>query len=178
MDNVVDFSVACIRGDESEAKTLVERDPGLYNKQDKDGITGLMGALNGEHHSLCRWLLSLPGLDTSLREEYDHTALHWACIYGAPLDILITLVRLSTWETVNMKTRETLTALDLAVVRDNASAALYLSWLGAECREEFRNCYFTGQGEQLTFTKVNLQTWTEAGCQQDALYWAIAANIR
>ena len=100
-ENVVDFVIACYRGDESEAKTLVERDPGLYNKQcEEDGMTGLMIALYFEHHSLCRWLLSLPGLDTSLRDKGDSTALHWACRFDAPLDIVIALARLSSQDTV------------------------------------------------------------------------------
>ena len=82
-----------------------------------------------------------------------------------PLDIVITLVRLSSWKTVNMKGSDDATALDRAVMCNNTSAALYLSWLGAECREENRK-----------YKEVTLQTWIEEGCQQDAQYWAVAAN--
>ena len=59
------------------------------------------------------------------------------------------------------------TALDCAVMRINTSAALYLSWLGAECKEE-----------NIKYSEVTLQTWIEAGwvCQQEAQYWAVAAN--
>ena len=57
------------------------------------------------------------------------------------------------------------TALDCAVVSNNTSAALYLSWLGAECREENRK-----------YREVTLQTWIEAGCQQEAQYWAVVTN--
>ena len=84
---------------------------------------------------------------------------------GAPLDIVIALVRLSSQETVNRKTSSSNTALDYAVLSNNTSAALYLSWLGAECREENRK-----------YSEVTLQTWIEAGCQQEAQYWAVAAN--
>ena len=102
--SVEEFTDKCDDGEESEAKSMVEEDPGLPNKQDSNGWTGLMAALSSRHHSLCRWLLSLPGLDTSLRNKYNSTALHLACMCGAPLDIVITLVRLSSWKTVNMKT--------------------------------------------------------------------------
>ena len=86
-------------------------------------------------------------------------------MFGAPLDIVITLVRLSSWETVNRKESDGYTALDYAVLGNNTSAVLYLSWLGAECREENRK-----------YREVTLQTWIEAGCQQEAQYWAVAAN--
>ena len=156
--SVDDFIYKCTRGDESEAKSMVERDPSLPNKPDRNGMTGLMVALYNKRHSLCRWLLSLPGLDTSLRDEYNSTALHLACWYDGPLDIVITLVRLSSWETVNMKDSGGYTALDWAVESNNTSAALYLSWLGAE--------------------EVTLQTWTSRVSKLDSLCWAIAANIR
>ena len=137
---------------------MVEKDPSLPNKPGCDGMTGLMMALYNKRHSLCRWLLSLPGLDTSLRDEYNSTALHLACGCGAPLDIVIALVRLSSWKTVNMKDSVGETALDWAVQKNNTSAALYLSWLGAE--------------------EVTLQTWTSRVSKLDSLCWAIAANIR
>jgi len=57
------------------------------------------------------------------------------------------------------------TALDEAVKGNKTSAALYLSWLGAECEEENRK-----------YREVTLQTWIEAGCQEDAQYWAVASN--
>ena len=129
----------CGRGDESEAKSMVERDSGLHNQQDTDGETGLMRALLFTRHSLSRWLLSLPGLDTNISSKNNFTALHCACWSGAPLDIVMSLTRLSSWETVNRKDNWGRTALDLAVKRNNASAALHLSWLGAECKEENRS---------------------------------------
>ena len=118
---------------------MVERDPGLHNKQDRYGNTGLMVALIKKHHSLSRWLLSLPGLETNICDGNSNTSLHKACEYDAPLDIVIALVRLSTWGTVNMKNRYGRTALDWAVLFNNRSAALYFSWLGAECKRENRN---------------------------------------
>ena len=64
---------------------MVERDPGLLNKQNSQGYTGLMEALMNYLHSLYRWLLSLPGLDTNLRNGNNVTALHTACQNDAPL---------------------------------------------------------------------------------------------
>ena len=78
---------------------------------------------------------------------------------------MIVLVRLSSWETVNLKTRLGDTALDWAALLNHTSAALYLSWLGAKCKEENRK-----------YREVTLQTWIEADCQQEAQYWAVAAN--
>ena len=163
--SVAVFIAKCGAGDESAAKSILEEDPELHNEQDSVGWTGLMMALRNERHSLTRWLLSLPGLDTNLRERGNETALHYACYYGAPLDIVIALVRLSSWETVNMKDRIGYTALDWAIRSNNTSAVLYVSWLGAECKEEKRK-----------YKEVTLQTWIEVGPQKDAQYWAVAAN--
>ena len=55
--------------------------------------------------------------------------------------------------------------MDWAVRFINTSADLYLSWLGAECEERNRK-----------YREVTLQTWIEAGCPQEAQYWAVAAN--
>ena len=110
--SVLQLFDACMLGDESKAKSLLARDPGLHNKQDILGNTGLVAALQNKRHSLCRCLLSLPGLDTNLRDKYNYAALHHGCLSYAPLDILITLVRLSSWETVNMKNGYGKTALD------------------------------------------------------------------
>ena len=99
----------------------------------------------------------------------DHeqwTAVHHACIdKGTPLDIVIQLVNLCSKETVNMRTDFGHTPLDLAVMCRNTTAALYLSWLEAECREENRK-----------YREVNLNSWIDEGCQQEAQYWAVAAN--
>jgi len=159
------FTERCKRGEESEAAALLERDPGIQNKLDSYGWTGLMAALGYKRHSLSRWLLSLPGLETNICDGNSNTSLHKACEYDAPLDIVIALVRLSTWGTVNMKNRYGRTALDWAVLYNNTSAALYLSWLGAACREENRK-----------YKEVTLQTWIDAGCQLEVQYWAVAAN--
>jgi len=162
-----EFIDVCEKGDKSEAKNMVERDPSLCNKQYRVGIsvTGLMWALEYKQHSLSRWLLSIPGLDSNIRNGTNRTALHISCVWDAPLDVVITLVRLSSWDTVNMKDKAGMTALDWAADYNHTSAALYLSWLGAECEEE-----------NVRSTKVTLQTWIEAGCQQEAQYWAVAAN--
>ena len=54
------------------------------------------------------------------------------------MDIMIALVRLSSWETVNWMDCNGNTALDWAVLFNNRSAAPYFSWLGAECKRENR----------------------------------------
>ena len=95
-----EFVNSCRCGKLSEAKSMVERDPGLLNKQRSDGSTGLMCALDNGNHSLCRWLLSLPGLDTNISDNNWKKALHYASMRNAPLDIVITLIRLSSPETV------------------------------------------------------------------------------
>ena len=70
-----------------------------------------MLALHFKRHSLSRLLLSLPGLDTSIRNEVNNTALQKAYYNKAPLDIVTTLARLSTLETINMKNNYGDTAL-------------------------------------------------------------------
>ena len=196
------FYSACRGGDEKTAKELYKNDTTMinqlfdvgYGNGDSMKVTGLMVSLLGYHNqnscsSVSRWLLSLPGLDTSISCVMDHpyfhgslTAFHFAFVTMAyiPLDIVIRLATLTSWETINKKIiMDGRTVLDVAV-RTNVSAALYLSWLGAECREENRNCYFTGKfdGNQVkhTFPEVSLQTWMEAGCQNEAQYWAVAAK--
>ena len=137
---------ACLVGDEEKVKSLVKQDPGIINKPDRSGWTGLLISLTAGHHSFTRWFLSLPGIDTNQRfMPTNFTALHIATIRGHPLNIVITLAKLANWNTVNGKTLSDSTALDLAFGNDT-SAALYLSWLGAECRENRRNCYFTRAG--------------------------------
>ena len=163
------FAETCQRDDESEAKSIVEMDPEFHNKQGVDYHTGLMWAETCGCHSISRLLLSRPGLDTTLRSRDDLTALHNACNPGfksdrtglkngrAQLDIVISLARLSSWETINMVDFEDSTALDYTVRSNQTSAALYLSWLGAECKEENR---------KYEHKEVTLQTWIDEGCQQ------------
>ena len=124
-----------------------------------------MRALQYKHFSIARWLLSLPGLDPNLiDDEYKWSAVHFACEYGAPLDLVIKLAKLSSWETLN---RDTLTGtpLEWSILNCKTSNVLYLSWLGVECREDRKK-----------YSVVTLQNWIEADCQQEAQYWAVAAN--
>ena len=87
--SAAEFIAACIRNDKNAAKSQVEQDPSVINKygdeditacppgEEVDGygsysvtyLTGLMATLNFRHHSLVRWLLSLPGLDTSVCDK-------------------------------------------------------------------------------------------------------------
>ena len=162
------FTTACKTGfkTRTEVKTAVERDPGIQNRLDRNGWTGLMVSLIYKRHSICRWLLSLPGLDANICTGGNYSALDVACMYSTPLDIVIQIARLSSWEIVNKKNSRGQTALDRAVIKCyNITTALYLSWLGVECREENRK-----------YSEVTLQTWIEAGYYQDAQYWAVAAN--
>ena len=72
---------------------------------------------------------------------------------------MIVLVRLSSWETVNLKTRLGDTALDWAALLNHTSAALYLSWLGAKCKEENR-MYKEG---------VTWDTWKRAARRENSV---------
>jgi len=173
------FRFALRRGDVREAKSIAEIDPGFHNKQDEEGYTGLMAALTYRCHSLSRWLLSQPGLDTSLSSAIQAiTALHCACLYQTPLDIVIILVRLSSPETINKCGLPGL--IDTAIKNYHTTTALHLCWLGLatvniETNEEVNDVNFYG---------ITLQTWIDAGCRrapasrQDTLFWAIAANVR
>ena len=180
---IEEFISACRYGDDNKVRSMVERDPALPNKPDSDGNTGLTVALRYKHHSISRWLLSLPGLDTNVRvpllsccDILDWTyvgkeCMDLACFFDAPLDIVITLAKLSNWETAN---RNDNSALDLALMRNNTSIIFYLDWLGRECRKENMNC--TEYNDCTEDNVVKLEDWIEAGCQQDAQYWAVAAN--
>jgi len=175
-NNIVEaFAEACHTDNETEAKSIAEMDPEFHNKEGEDYYTGLMWAEVHGCHSISRLLLSRAGLDTSFRNSDDMTALHFACSPGfksdcdrtgrAQLDIVISLAKLSSWETINRVNIWEDTALDDAVRMNQTSAALYLSWLGAECKEDNRK-----------YTEVTLQTWIDEGCRHEAQFWAVAAN--
>ena len=170
MTLVEEFVSACAAGDVNDAKSLLEKNPGLLNKVLSGiGETGLMVALLRRRHSLSRWLLSLPGLDTSVRDDDNMTALHHFCMrYDPPLDILITLARLSSWETVNIMDCNGDTALDWT---GQSSAPLYLSWLGARCMEQNRFSEWEYGSKAIKF-------WGNHASTQEKLCWAIAANMR
>ena len=105
------FIDACRVGDQNEVKSLVKQDPGIINKPDSQtGRMGLMLLLQKGHHSLTRLLLSLPGIKSNHLAESTFTALHIASIDGHPLDIVITLAKLSNWNTVNVNQYQNLTA--------------------------------------------------------------------
>lgn len=196
----------CYRGREKEAKALHES---LALDTDINsaimGTTGLMAALQNSQNTTARWLLSLSGLDTNLRDHSDRTALHWA-VRGnySLLDLVVMIATRSSWSTVNQQDKSGNTALDEAVQNSHVASALYLSWLGVKCKDENQNCYitrlsiirnpsssekysFSGSQEILSLTNsvlkvkrmyrdVTLQTWLEAGCAYQAQFWAVAAN--
>ena len=100
------FIGACKRGDKNEAKRLYERNPTILNQKDNYGRTGLMWSLARKQHTVSRWLLGLPGLDTASTAEVADTALHCACRFGAPLDIVAQLAELARRQgTLNHGTR-------------------------------------------------------------------------
>ena len=92
------------------------------------------------------------------RDRHTHIDRHtdrpfyWVALCATnnvPLHIVIALVRLSSWETVNWMDCNGNTALDWAVLFNNRSAALYFSWLGAECKREnrkYRGVTLLGRG--------------------------------
>ena len=119
-----------------------------------------MRSLLYKHHSVSRWLLGRPGLDTVTTTVNAETALHWACHFGAPLDIVVQLAELSRRQgSLNPKATG-YTALDLAVMIGHTSINLYLAWMGAGCRVE----------NKLWPEGVTLQTWLDAGLAQVCLF--------
>jgi len=177
MSNSMSFIRACHAGDENKAKEVYESDQSVLNTTATHvargysfNITGLMAALTEGHHSICRWLLSLPGIDTNNKSVINsvevHMAFYFAVSYNAPLDLIISLERLASKEkTDGLSANDLRLAADNAVERNQTPTIIYLSWLGAEFKEEHRR-----------FGHVTLQTWLDAGCQQDAPMWAVAAK--
>jgi len=160
------FILACHAGDEKKARELYDSDKSVLNSQDDEGITGLPVAFLKENHSICRWLLSLADIDVNLTCYDNFSALHVAATRNTPLDLVIALTRLASKEIINLKqTDDGVTALDVAVGFNKLSTAIYLSWLGAQCMDKNKK-----------FDDVTLQTWLDAGCQQDAPMWAVAAK--
>jgi len=164
-------------GDEKKAREMYDADNSVLNTTIVAHVnghqfkyTGLKAALIKKRHSICRWLLSLPDIivtdvcSTSAPNSSYVSALRCAAYNKTPLDLIISLTRLSRPE-IKTKDQNGNTALDIAVEKEEFSTAIYLSWLGAECKEENRK-----------FRNVTLQTWLDAGCQQDAPLWAVAAN--
>ena len=161
------FTDSCWFGNLRWAEALFEGDPTIIKMVDTSGKTGLMTSLIYESHSISRWLLTLPGLDLNIKSEdsANLTAIQWASEVDTPLDIIIKLAKMSTWETLNLKSNVNCTALDMAIEEDQTSIAIYLSWLGTNCKKENKK-----------YREVTLDTWLEAGCEQDAALWAVAAN--
>ena len=158
---------ACSEGDKDEVKRLYELNPAILNQQDSFGWTGLMLSLSNKHHSVSRWLLGRPGIDTTATDAEDNdTALHFACRRPTPLEIVAQLAELSRRQgNFNLKNGTGLTGLDWAVVKRHPSIALHLAWLGADCKPFHRRA-----------GPVKFQTWLDEGCQQQAQYWAVSPN--
>ena len=71
------------------------------------------------------------------RDEVNYTALHYACSrFTTPVDIVITLARLAGRAVLDQADSTGNTALDCAVQWNRTSAALYLTWLGANCKQK------------------------------------------
>jgi len=174
----VEFFNACCEGDENKAKTVYEIDQSVLNRINPAGspnspgtsirITSLIAALMGKHYSICRWMLSLPGIDTKIKivvnSAEEHDAFSIAAARITPLDLIISLARLSSKEKTDGHSALDLAA-KIAVEHKRTPTMIYLSWLGAEFEDEHSR-----------FGNITLQTWLDAGCQQDAPMWAVAAN--
>ena len=160
---------ACMQGDVTAAKCLYQHDPDIVNQTDLRGGTGLMRALWRGRYPISRWILSLPELDTTICNSFDLTTLHFAS--DAPLDILIHVAKITDRETLNKKDRNGKTALDHALYFENTSSILYLTWLGVDCRGEYR------------YKEISWDTWVEAAITDnsvlyDSQYWAVASGQR
>jgi len=146
---------------------ICQADPRIINEQELQfGRTGLMMSLMREQHSITRWLLSLPWLDTTLRTKCNLTALHLASFFNTPLDIVIQISEFSK-KFLNSKAGGH-TPLDLAVMQCNPSTELYLTFLRTMCKPENRN--------KRLEKGVILDDWIFTGCQYQAQYWAVVAN--
>ena len=140
------FLRACREGDEKKARELYENDKSVLNLKlfgVAGGQTGIAHAICHKQYHICRWLLSLPDIDVNMKcgPDGDFSALHVAVGVRLPLELMISVVRLASKETINMKcTKEGpyigLTALDIAIKKGEISTAIYLSWLGAQCKDE------------------------------------------
>ena len=131
-------------GDEKKATELYERNKSALDMKSRWASTGLTWAIDKDRYSICRWLLSLPDIDVNMKwgdiQTGYWTALHRVPAASPPLDLIISLVRLASKETINMKCTKSLsdglTALDFAFMNGKTSSistAIYLSWLGANC---------------------------------------------
>merc|ERR1719481_49135 len=83
MSKVEDFIDACLNGNSSEVKKLIEHDISIVNKRGSvdwyfDG-TGLMMALSRNWLVIVKEILSLPNVNISLTDNYGQTALHHSC---------------------------------------------------------------------------------------------------
>jgi len=159
---------------------LTEEDPSIINEYEG----ALISSLKYKCHSLTRFLLSVPGPGVDIVNSLtrfllgkDITPVIVAVALDAPLDILITIAKLSR------SSKEAFYRMNPSAFfgtdRNTISATIFLSWLGFEFEEEEdRNCWYSGLGEDKVrhnFTDVTLDTWRQAGCLQDAQFWAVAA---
>ena len=159
---------------------LTEEDPSIINEYEG----ALISSLKYKCHSLTRFLLSVPGPGVDIVNSLtrfllgkDITPVIVAVALDAPLDILITIAKLSH------SSKEAFYRMNpsacFGTAGNTISATIFLSWLGVEVEdEEDRNCWYSGLGEdevKHNFTEVTLETWREAGRLQDAQFWAVAA---
>ncbi len=84
-------------------------------KSDGAGSTAAILALKLGHQSVCRVLLSWPGLDLTLAErEMGFTALHMACHLGREAAVRAMVGRPLKWEEANARDEEGRTPLMIA----------------------------------------------------------------
>ena len=137
---VEQFVGACGNGDAILAKLLYDQDPGLLNRRsrDYDNDTGLLASLRNLDCSLSRWILSPPKLDTTMCSICGNmTALHMASEWvSLPLDILITLTKLSSWETINMEAQQLSISQSVLTIPKPSSTSLGWGRSATRCRKE------------------------------------------
>jgi len=171
VDQFTEFESACKSGDLKKAKYIY---PSVREELAADRIVAIFNHCVSERNfPLCYWLLGLPEFDANFKIGITPhpSILHTIFLLYNRLPVLpvvILLTKLSSEETLNSKVtvdNVSGTVLDVAVENGLLTSAIYLSWLGIECKDQNKK-----------YTDISLQTWLDEGLEEDAVAWAVAAN--
>ena len=107
------FYHACCDGPLSDVVTMVEEGQDINTEY--LGSTGLVGAIYGNKWDIASYLLTLPTLHIQWKNSYQWTYLHLASYYGAPVQVINTIIVMLGPELVNAVDNKGMTALEWAV---------------------------------------------------------------
>ena len=91
-------------GDQKQVEVLVATGKGL-NYTDSNGWTPLMISILAKHPLTSLYLARLEGVQVDIVSKYNDTALSYACAWAGSADLVTTLVRRGSEDTVNMKNK-------------------------------------------------------------------------